>query len=481
MPDVPQAFTTLPTPQGSSLGRATPDTLSAKRRPNTSLVPGGERPRTRTPPHLIDHVTLLPSRLRFLEDIESLHPDWHHHTCLVLVTVADAQHFNHIIRALGHAFADDFVRAAATLLAQSLPDNTVLYHVSMLGFAFLAPRQGDGIDPALPEALVRQFTHPLTCGDVPIATRAAIGVFCPDRTAIGASEALRSALAAAQDSRDTEAGWAYYRRESDVAHQRAFQLLADIRLAISCPSELSMVYQPRVSFATGRAEGVEALIRWTHPTLGPISPVEFIPLVEATDLMTPLTWRIMDDVLGFMTGWPRALNHIRMSLNISPTSLHNPGFADHLRASLIRHNVAPHRIELELTEGSLTSSEATVQRQLARIREMGISVAIDDFGTGYSNFEMLARVQAQVIKLDQSFIRTIDQGGREAEITRRLIAMGHALGFQMVAEGIETQAIFDQLTAWGCDQAQGYLISRPLQETALLTWLHTQLEDRRVA
>ena len=473
MPDVPQVFIDLPS-------RAT--VASTPRRPAPSRpIPGGERPKLRGRSHLIDHVTRLPSRQHFLEDMETRHTNWQSQSALVLVTIAEAQHFNHILRALGHAFADDLVRAAAARLAEAVPDGSILYHVSMLGFAFLTPLEGEAINPEVPEALVQAFTQPIMCGDVAIATRIAIGVFCPGTTIVSASEALRAALAAAQDSRGTAEGWAYYHRDTDVAHQRAFQLLADLRLAISCPSELSMVYQPRVSFATGRAEGAEALIRWTHPTLGPISPVEFIPLAEATDLMTPLTWRIMDDVLGFMSGWPRSLHHLRMSLNISPSSLHNPGFADHLRASLIRHNVAPHRIELELTEGSLTSSETTVQQQLARIRDMGISVAIDDFGTGYSNFEMLVRVQAQVIKLDQSFIRTIDKGGREAEITRRLIAMGHALGFQMVAEGIETKAIFDLLGEWGCDQAQGYLLSRPLPDDALLDWLSDQTSDRLVA
>ncbi len=434
-------------------------------------------PETRPMPGQIDHVTSLPNRRRFIADLP-LQPGGASRV-LVLLTLADAKHFNEILRALGHEFADHMVRAGAERIAHLLPAGCTLYHVSVLSFAFVTvttSAEEAARAPAVVNTLVQSFRRPLLCDDLPIVTRVGIGVLALPALINTPAENLRAVLAAAQDSRRGPQGWAFYNRNTDEAHQRAFQLLSDLRQALLHDTELSLAYQPRIDLRSGRAEGAEVLIRWAHPALGSIPPSEFIALAEATGLMVPLTDWILTAVLRHMRAWPPAWDRLKVSVNISPSSLHQANFAERLGTLMSAFMVTPDRLELEFTEGTLTSSDAAVTDQITQILALGMTVAIDDFGTGYSNLDYLTRLSAQVLKIDQGFIRTMDQDPRRAILTRAIIDLAHKLGYRVVAEGIETHKILDMLKACDCDEGQGYFFARPMPEAQFRDWLKSNLD-----
>ena len=415
-----------------------------------------------------DHVTLLPNRLQFLHrhavaeaGIEAVADD---DALIVLVTIADARQYNEILRALGHAFADDFVRVAASRIAEVLPAPAELYHVSVLSFAFVVAGGAAAAAPPHPvvDRLVAAFAEPVIVQNIPIASRIGVGVrsFAPCGTP--PAEAMRTALAAAQDARRSDRQWALYDRSSDEAHLRGFRLMSDLRKALDEGGQLALHYQPRIDMASGRVDGAEALLRWTHPELGPIPPAEFIPLAETTALMDPLTAMIVDEAARQSRAWRDDALDIKLSVNISPGSLDSTRFADRLADALACHHVPPERFELEFTEGMLTSTAANVQRQIAALRGHGLSIAIDDFGTGYSNMDYLTRLPADVLKIDQCFVRPLDREPRHRLLVRALVDMAHELGYRVVAEGIESAGIYDLVASFGCDEGQGYHMSRPL-------------------
>jgi len=415
-----------------------------------------------------DHVTGLPNRLRFLADFRKLRGRSGRGRILVLVTLAEAGHYNEILRALGHAFADDFVRAGLARLREIVPAEMPIYHVSVLSFAFVIAHEGPGL-PELARAIARDFGGELDIEDIPVRTRLGVGLMPLEAAAVDPAEALRAALVAAQDSRRCDDGVAYYNNRNDAAHIRAFRILADLPAALAEPGQLSLNYQPRVELATGRCYGAEALIRWKHPELGNIPPAEFIALAEQTALINPLTDWVLDHALAAARTLGDRGHPLRMSINASPLNLSELGFDDRLFWFCERHGLEPDRVEIEFTEGTLAANHERAARQLARIRQAGVRIAIDDFGTGFSNLSYLRSIPADVLKIDQSFIRPLS--GSDDFLVQQILAMAHGLGLKVCAEGIETAESYALLRTLGCDEGQGYHIARPLPEASFFQWL----------
>lgn len=418
----------------------------------------------------MDHVTLLPNRVSFLAEFPDLRVAGKSQS-LVLVTLAEARHFNDLLRALGHAYADDFVRAGAKRIAELLPKDTPVYHVSVLSFAFLADDGADGRPPLVVDEIVHAFRNSIVCQDIPVDTKVGIGVTPLSRYAREPGELLRSTLAAAQDSRRNHEGWAWYNPRTDEAHVRAFRILTDMPAAFGAPDQLALQFQPRVAMSGGRCLGAEALIRWTHPELGSISPGEFVPLAEATALITPLTRWVIESALVSARAWQKDWPGMRVSINVSPRNIEEPDFVPLLCDIANRIGVDPEVVELEFTEGVLATNWQLMLEQMERLRDNGFHIAIDDFGSGYSNMSYLGKIPAKYLKIDQAFVRTLDDDATKQVLVRAIIELGHALDFTVVAEGIETRNSFERLAAWGCDEGQGYHMSRPLDETRFREWL----------
>ena len=401
----------------------------------------------------LDPVTYLPNRQQFAADIEEGRPEDGH---CVMITLTDAGHFNGILRALGHDYSDDFIRAGAARIRGTVPPAVRVYHVSVLSFCFIFP----GDPEELIMALIGGFTTPLLTGGIPISTRAGIGVSaCGDASA---ADMLRTSLAAAQDSRKTVFGWSRYDSLADTAHRRGFFMLSQLTAALEAKNQLSLHFQPKYDLDTGQPTSAEALIRWHHPSLGHISPAEFIPLAEATDYIHPLTNWVLDRAIVEAARWQEAGLRLRMAVNVSPHNLSRRGFAAHVAEVIHAHGVGPEMFEFEFTEGALAANNPAVLAELAELRTLGCKIALDDFGTGFSNFSYITHLPADIIKIDQSFIKRIGADERSGLVVRAIIHLAHRLSYSVVAEGIETQDTYRLLKDWRCDEGQGYFMSRPL-------------------
>lgn len=416
-----------------------------------------------------DHVTRLPNRVQFIEQFPALLQPGRQNM-LMLVTLAEAKHYNEVLRALGMAFAENFVRAGVRLLASLLPADQPIYHVSVLSFALVLQTENDTEVPTIAAVIAAAFSGALDVDAIPIKTYVGVGLL-PTDNSHDAAEALRSALVAAQDSRRSENGVAFYNHKNDAAHLRAFRILADLPAAFAAHDQLSLHYQPRIQLSSGRCHGAEALVRWTHPELGFISPAEFVPLAEQTALIGPLTDWVMNTALAQNRSFLDAGHDLRVSINASPVNLSEAGFDDVLLHRCDAAGLEPRHVELEFTEGTLATNSARAVSQLAHLREAGIDVALDDFGSGYSNLSYLSRIPADVLKIDQSFVRPLKEAGDDDFLLQQIIAMARGLGFRVCAEGIETPHAYARLRELGCDEGQGYYMARPMPASQLLDWL----------
>ncbi|GGH12525.1 hypothetical protein GCM10007036_10420 [Alsobacter metallidurans] len=413
-----------------------------------------------------DHITLLPNRSRFSRDTERGRgfPG----KALVLVSLTEANQFNAILRALGQGFGEEFVRAGAAELSRFLGPEAVLYHVSVLSFAFLT--EGGQATETIARELAAVFAQPLVCEGLHISTRVGIGFVEFGHDPPAPSVMLRTALAAAQDSRSRAAGWARYDRVSDEAHQRSFHLVRDLGAALVAQDQLSIRFQPRIDMRDGHCHCAEVLLRWQHPLLGAISPAEFIPLAEATSLIEPLTEWVLGASLRQSAAWEFQSRPLALSVNVSAINLRAKSFVSHITDLLEYHGVPADRLELEVTEHAITGDDEATAASLAGIRQIGVGLAIDDFGTGYSNISNLAKVPAQVLKIDRSFLQPPGLPDRHRELVRSIIGMAHNLDYRVVAEGIEDQATYDLLASWDCEEGQGFHISRPLEAKTFDDW-----------
>jgi len=328
----------------------------------------------------------------------------------------------------------------------------------VLSFAFFCP---PGPPDDLFEAITKTFGEPLVCGGIPVMIRIGLGITACSYHSTG-SDALRAALSAAQDSRLSHAAWARYDAKRDQAHRRGILLLSDLTEALTTAGQLSLNLQPKYDLASGRPTSAEALLRWNHPVHGSISPAEFIPLAEATAHIHALTDWVLENAISEAARWQSLHWDLNIAINVSPHNLSRTGFAKQLVAILARHQVNPARIELEFTEGVVGSNDSVVRAELHALRSVGMRIAIDDFGTGFANFSYITHLPADILKIDQSFIRKIGADPRSATVVRALIDLAHQLDYVVVAEGIEDEAAYRQLAAWHCDEGQGYFMSRPL-------------------
>ncbi|HRO12213.1 bifunctional diguanylate cyclase/phosphodiesterase [Amaricoccus sp.] len=416
-------------------------------------------------PVRLDPITSLPNRRQFQADSATWGGP---RSTLVLVTLADAQAFNDILRVLGPARSDAFIRAGAARLIEILGPGSKIYHINILSFAFRLPGHAEPDPPAMIARVIDGFRQPILCDDVPIDTRIGIGMKALGRGSPG--EDLRATLSAAQDSRVSPTGWAWFDRKSDEAHRRAFRLLSDLKHALGAESQLELHYQPKVTLETGACLSAEALLRWTHPELGPVSPGEFVELAEKTALVTPMTRWVIDAATRQAAIWARDGLELSLAVNVSPKNLEEPDFIEYLLFCCAARRIDRARIELEITEGVSAASGGLILDRLATLRRLGFSIAIDDFGSGYSNMSYLTRLSAHTLKIDKSLVRGVEADSLGGRLVSNIVQMGRDLGYRMVAEGIETEAERALLAAWGCDLGQGWHFGRPMPAPAFGDW-----------
>jgi EAL domain-containing protein (putative c-di-GMP-specific phosphodiesterase class I) len=230
-----------------------------------------------------------------------------------------------------------------------------------------------------------------------------------------------------------------------------------------------LVYQPIVALASSETMGFEALVRWAHPSRGLVGPAEFITVAEETGLIEAIGDLVLRTAVAEAASWPHS--DVYISVNVSPRQLHRPGFAERVEEVLAAAGLPADRLMLELTETALTRGSDHVWGELAVLRDRGVRLAIDDFGTGFSSLSYLEQTPIGTIKMDKSFVDSLVLSERQRTVVDGIVSMAHKLGLQVVAEGIETAAERDLLTAMNCPYGQGYLYSAPLTSTEVIGWL----------
>jgi len=245
---------------------------------------------------------------------------------------------------------------------------------------------------------------------------------------------------------------------------------SELREAIA-QDRLMLHYQPQVDIESGRVYAVEALARWPHPQRGLIPPDQFIPLSEHTGLIAPLNRWVLDTALHQCRLWQRAGLDLKVAVNLSMGTVHDPQLPDTVAWLLRRYGIAASRLTLEITESVLMADLPRAIEVLTRLAKLGLHISIDDFGTGYSSLGYLSQLPIHEIKIDKSFVTNMVLNDHDASILSFTIGLGHSLGLRVVAEGVEQPETWELLAALGCDSAQGYYLSRPLPVAELEQWL----------
>ncbi len=418
----------------------------------------------------IDPLSGLPNRTQFVEDLEDLAKDRprHERRLAVLVDIASPEQLDNAVRVMGSSYLDDMIKEMADAVRAAIGPAQKAYHVATTQFAFLAP--SDTEEDSYTLFLAKLLEQARQDANSRFVTTATAGVAPFTLGLVVPRDVLRIAHSAAQDARRSESKVSVYCSDQDEAHRRRFTLLNEFGGALEKQDELRLVYQPRVDLALRRCMGAEALLRWRHPTLGEISPGEFMPLVEHTSMSKAITAWVLGTALKQLVTWRSAGLDLQLSVNVSATNLAEPGFAEWVIQSLSQHSLPPECLELELTESAIMGEEGPALAILEAVAKAGIRLAIDDFGTGYSSLSYLQRLPASVVKIDQSFMRGLTEDERKRSLVSTMISLSHKLGYRVVAEGVETHQTMEFLCGAHCDEAQGYLFGRPMTAEDFITW-----------
>ncbi|KQM79545.1 bifunctional diguanylate cyclase/phosphodiesterase [Xylophilus sp. Leaf220] len=419
----------------------------------------------------VDDTTHLPNRARFDDDLQDMclaTPGAERTLVMAEFVAYDA--LRDASRAVNNGPLEQRMRSAARMLRAEVAAHSPLYHVGMARFAFFLEGSDRAWQSAFVERLMAQAVMPVP-GDVALLElqpRAGLVRFCltPDEV----QDVARKASSALHETQLQGRKLVFYEADVDERYRRSYGLLRDLQRAMG-EGEFFLVYQPKLDTASLRYTGVEALIRWNHRSFGLVSPFEFIPMVEGTALIHLLTEWVLHTALAQLARWDAEGGPaLGMAVNVSARNLEHPGFLRMLANACALHGIDPARLQIECTENAVLTGSATVQA-LKRARTLGVEVALDDFGVGYCNLACLHSMPAGLLKLDRSLIDPIAIDVRALAVLKAVIAIGQALGYRLLAEGVETAEVFDQLVAMGCDEMQGYYLCRPVAADAVLPFV----------
>ena len=382
------------------------------------------------------------------------------------VLYIDLDRFKLINDTMGHIAGDQLLRTFSARMLAVVDRDATVARFGGDEFAMLVryPAGGCNVEEIC-RSIVEAARTPFLLCTGPAHISASIGLVIGPGDTSDPSELMRRADIALYAAK--AAGRDGYRRfcdELDWVFRDRVQLRADLEAALECGDQLRLVYQVKVG-ADDVARGVEALLRWHHPTRGHVPAQDTIALAEETGLIIPLGAWVLRDALGFAARWPM----LTVAINVSPVQLRHPHYVSGVLELLASSRIGRGRIELEITETAFMDDIDGVAGKLATLRAAGLRIALDDFGTGFSSLRHLHRCAVDRVKIDRSFVEAIDQSEKAAAIVRAVIQLGHAMGLQVTAEGVETESQRLFLIAADIDELQGYLFARPVDEACLTT------------
>jgi diguanylate cyclase (GGDEF)-like protein len=383
---------------------------------------------------------------------------------LVAVLVVDLNKTTEARAALGRAAAEELTRVVSEQLELFVRKADTLASIGADFFAVVMPQVRSLAQVlAFSKRLMKLFDGAWQIDGQTLYLTPAVGIACYPESGTQVEELLAAAVSAAGHAA-AEGGHLPHvadPRWHEEARRR-LALEADLRCALE-RGELMLHYQPQVNAETGSVSGFEALVRWQHPTRGLLAPAEFVPLAEETRLIIPLGAWVIDEACRQLAQWrDRGLPCARVAVNLACAQCADEGLLGVVRDALVTHGVRAERLELEITESSAFEGEAHTAGVIGRLKKLGVRITLDDFGTGYSSALVLLQYPFDTLKIDRSFVNHGLDGQRERAIMAAIIALAHAAGLTVVAEGVETQAQLKLLHELGADEIQGYFFSRPL-------------------
>jgi diguanylate cyclase (GGDEF)-like protein len=429
---------------------------------------------------LHDSLTGMPNRMffhqRLLAEIEQARST----DSRMAVILIDLDHFKEINDTLGHHFGDKLLQEVGPRLSSVLRDNDLMARLGGDEFGIILPDlPSEEVALRIADRLIEELEQPVSVEGLALDIAGSLGISLFPTQAEDAESLLRRADVAMYVAKENGGGYEVYQDSFDRNNPQRLTLIGQVRPALET-GEFVMFYQPKVRLVDGRVAGAEALIRWEHPTLGLVPPDEFIPLVEKTVLLRPLTQYVAESVLKQWREWANMGIRIPVAINVSPRSLLDQDFPDQIQALLREHDVPPAFLRIELTEGFLMGDSGRSIAVLDALSNVGVGLSIDDFGTGYSSLSYLKRLPIEEIKIDRSFVMQMHVDANDFMIVRATVDLGRNLGLRVVAEGVEDLATFDRLADFGCDEAQGYYISRPISAVEFTRWMSVRNLDREV-
>lgn len=420
---------------------------------------------------MFDRLTNLPNRALFADRIHQTILISHREKQSFAIIAMDLDRFKEINDALGHHVGDQVLQQVAEQSRGCLRASDTFARMGGDEFTILLPNTSN-LDGAAVSAkkILTAINQPILIAGQRLQISASLGIALFPEHGDSAEVLLRNADAAMYEAKRTQVGYAVYSVDLDQHAEDRMRLLSELRHAID-HDELILHYQPKIDFVSGRVSGVEALVRWQHPTRGLLFPDAFIQLAETTGLIKALTMDVLKKILRQSEAWYESGLNLTTAVNISTLSIQDPEFPDQLADLLKRVNMPVSQLELEITETAVMTGTLRAVECIKRLNDLGLQIAIDDFGTGYSSMSRLKELLVAQIKIDKSFVKDMAVNHNDAMIVRSTVELGHSLGMKVIAEGVEDEAVWDKLKAFGCDSAQGYYMSRPITAEKFLEWL----------
>ena len=392
----------------------------------------------------------------------------------------DLDKFKEVNDSLGHHAGDLLLVQVGISLSAHLREGDLLARLGGDEFAVLLEDAGhdEAVDVAV--KLRAALAEPFALEDIALHTSVSVGIALFPDHGLDLSSLLRRADIAMYKAKTSGTGQHVYDTADDANNATRLQTVEELRTALTT-DQLVVHYQPKVDLDSGEVNSVEALVRWDHPTRGLLYPDAFLNLVEESALMPALTRVVLAQALDQVAKWRVQGRPLVVAVNLSASSLVDADLPEQVASMLAARGVPPRALQLEITEDFLMADRDRAREILTQLRHSGVQISVDDYGTGYSSLSYLRDLPVDELKLDRSFVFPMSDDARAAALVASTIDLAHSLGLRMVAEGVETDVAYRELAHLGCDQAQGYYMSRPVPAAELDYWLDNRRIDQPLA
>lgn len=425
-----------------------------------------------------DSLTQLPNRKMLITDITHCLRDNSDSGKTSALFMVDLDHFKEINDTLGHRAGDILLKEIRPRLTQRLSPDDLLARLGGDEFAVLIrnfANEKDLVNKA--KHIIDAIRQPFSIDGLTVQIGASLGVAISPMHGIEAGELMKCADIAMYHAKVNRLGFAFYSKNLDRHSRERLTMLSDVTAALK-HEQFVLHFHPKICMKTGEVKGAEALIRWNHPTLGLLSPNEFIPLVEVSERIGDITRWVINDAIRGCNQWRNAgEENLRVAVNLSARNLNDESLPKTIEKLVNAHDFDARRLEVEITESALIVNPRRSRNVVAALHDYGVRVAIDDYGTGYSSIAYLRQFPIDEIKIDRSFVRQLSSNRSNAAIVRSTIDLAHSLDMTVVAEGVEDGESWETLRDLGCDFGQSYFVCKPKPQDRFVEWLLRRTES----